>query len=163
MILIKSVYKLLGLGLVICFFSSCINFQEVKIEDIKTIHINELGNSSLRFNSEIKISNPNLFEIKVIDSNFDVFIKNTKVGQAKFEEEITIPGNSSNYVDVSFKGSYNEADMNTLSSLMGSVLFGNKEIDFKVDGFVEGKALWIKRKIELQHEGKVPLELFNPK
>lgn len=161
MISIKSTSRLLGFALLISFFNSCINFQEVKIDDIKSIHISELGKSSLRFNSEIKISNPNFFDIKVIDSNFDVFIKNTKVGQAKFEEEITIPANSSNYVDVSFKGTYNESDMNTISGLMGSVLFGNKEIDFKVDGFVEGKALWIKRKIGMQHEGKVPLELFN--
>lgn len=161
MILAKPSFKLLGLALVISFFSSCINFQEVKIADIKSINISELGNNSLRFNSEIKISNPNSFEIKVIDSNFDIYIKDNKVGQAKFADQITIPANSDDYIQVKFNGNYKESDMALITSLMGGVLFGNKEIDFKVDGFVEGKAFWIKRRIEMQHEGKVPLELFN--
>jgi len=43
---------------------------------------------------------------------------------------------------------------------MLSLTFGSKEIDFKVDGDITAKVYFIKKKIHVSHEGKVPLELF---
>ena len=153
--------KIFSILLITSLFSSCVNFEEVEITDIKSIKISEFGSSSLKFDSEIKIKNPNSYSIKVTDSYFDVFIKNNKVGEAKFDDKITIPANSNDFVAVSFLGTYDESQIGTITTLVGSSLFGSKDIDFKVDGFVEGKALMIKKKINLKHEGKVPLEFFN--
>jgi hypothetical protein len=42
-----------------------------------------------------------------------------------------------------------------------SLTAGSKErIDFKIDGYIVGKAFMISKKVEVHHEGLVPLKLF---
>ncbi len=139
---------------------SCVNFEDVQITDIKSIEILEAGKSSLTLKSEIKISNPNYFSIEVTDSFFDVYIKNQKIGTASIDSDLKLSSNSEEYQSVTLVSTYDESQTDALSSVMGAILFGNREIEFKVDGFVEGKALFVKRKIDLVHSGKVPLSLM---
>jgi len=37
---------------------------------------------------------------------------------------------------------------------------GSDKINFKVDGFIVGKAFLFKKKVEVSHEGIVPLKLY---
>lgn len=138
--------------------TSCVNFEEVEITDIKQIKVEEFGNKSLTLAAEIKIKNPNSFSIKLVDSKFDLFIKNEKIGIGEIVSDLKLPSQSNDYYDVRIKSEFSDLKTNTLMSLMQSSIFMKKKVPFKVKGFVKGRALMITKKIDLEHSGDVPLK-----
>jgi hypothetical protein len=43
---------------------------------------------------------------------------------------------------------------------MLSLTFGSSEVDFKVEGYITGRAFLMKKKVRVSHEAKVPLKLY---
>lgn len=158
--IVKALSKIAFLCGLIIFLSSCMSYDEVEISDIKTIQILEAGNGGIKLQSEIKIKNPNFYSIEVTNSSFDVYIKNKKVGTAYIDSELKLASNSNEYKEVKMVSTFDESNTDALTTVLGSMLFGNREVDFKVDGFVEGKALLVKKKIHLSHAGKVPISML---
>lgn len=139
--------------------SSCVNFEEVEITDIKQIKVEEFGSKALTMAAEIKIENPNSFSIKLVDSEFDLFIKNEKIGKGRIISDLKLPNESNEYYDIKIRSEFSDLKANTLMSLMRSSIFAQQKVPFKVKGFVKGKALMITKKIELEHSGEVPIKL----
>lgn len=141
-------------------FSSCFNMDDVEIKDIRSFKIVNSTNEGITLGTNLKISNPNYFDIKVIDSDFDLFIKGKRIGSASMVNKITIPSKSEEYHDIELYSDYKNLDEDLITQVMGSALFGSKKVQFKVKGEVTGKVWFFKKRIDLEHEGEVPLNLF---
>jgi LEA14-like dessication related protein len=146
--------------LFILSLSSCVSYEEVELKDIKSLKIIEFSGNNLKVETHLKILNPNSYSIKVIDSQFDVFIKNIKIGNAKIDSPIKFAAKSNDYQKVIISSTIEKDQLNSLTSIFAMAAFGKNEIAFKLDGYVKGKAMAFKKKIDIVHEGKVPLELF---
>ncbi|MEQ8908324.1 MAG: LEA type 2 family protein [Vicingaceae bacterium] len=156
----KSLYRPLIFLSFIFALSSCVNYEEVEITDIKSLKLLELNDKELRVESEVKINNPNNFDIKVVDSEFNVKIENKDIGKSSIVSNVNLPSNSSEYHTLVFRSSFKEMKGNALMTLMGITASGNDDIRFEVDGFIVGKALMMKKKVEVKHSGIVPLKLY---
>lgn len=146
------------LPLIVLLLTSCLKFEEVEIKDIKQIKFEEFGNQSLTLAADIKIENPNSFSISLVDSEFDLYIKDEKIGVGEIISDLKLPSQSNAYYDVMIKSEFSELKANTIVSLMQASLFSKKKIPFRVSGFIKGKALMITKKIELEHSGEVPIK-----
>lgn len=156
----NKLFKLLFLAFAISFFSSCVNYEEVEITDIKSLRLVELNNKELLVESEVKINNPNRFDIEVVDSDFDVKIENKDIGKANIASPLKLEGNSHDYHTLLLKSSMSNLKDNALMSLMAITAQGKSTINFEVEGFIEGKAMLVKKKVEVKHKGQVPLKLY---
>jgi len=88
--------------------TSCFNYEEVKISDIKSVKLLEFSDKGLVVESEIQITNPNSYNLSVVDSDFEVYIKNKKIGRAYIDSKVQIPKNSSDYHVVILKSDYED-------------------------------------------------------
>ena len=151
---------LFGSFLLLLFTTSCVKIEEVEIQDIKSIKLLDFSDLGLVVESVVQISNPNSLDIKVVDSGFDVYVKGTKICFAQIDGIVDIPGNSTDYHTLILRSSYKDLSSNAIPLLL-SLTAGSKEnIDFKVDGFIVGRAFFISKKVEVSHSGQVPLKLF---
>lgn len=148
----------------ICFFisiifslTSCFNYEDVEITNIKSVKLINFSSKGLIVESEIQISNPNSYDLSVVESEFDVYIKNNRVGKAFIDSKVEIPKNSTEYHTVVLKSEYKDLADGALGNML-ALTMGSRDIDFKVEGFIVGKAFFFKKKVEVSHEGKVPLE-----
>lgn len=148
-----------GLLLLIISLSSCVNFEEVKITGIKSVKLLEFSDKGLLVESEIQISNPNGIDLSVVDSNFDVYVKDKKLARAFIDSKLEVPKNSNEYHKVVLKSDYKDLANGALSNMM-ALTMGSDQIRFRVDGFIVGKAFFIRRKVKVSHEATVPLKLF---
>lgn len=140
--------------------SSCFKYEEVEIIDIKRVKLIEFSDKGLIVESEIKIKNPNSFDLSVVNSEFDLSIKNTKLATASIDGKIKIPKESNDYHTVILKSDYKDFAPGALPNMLMLTMGGSGKLPFKVEGFVTGKAYFITKKVKVEHEGIVPLELF---
>lgn len=149
---------LVSLSIVICF-TSCFSYEEVKIKNIKSVKLVELSKEGLVVESEIQVENPNNYKISVVDSEFDIFIKNTKIAKSKMDSKLVLPKNSDEVHKVILRSDYKDLADGALGNMI-ALTMGSKNIDFKVEGHVVGKVLFIRKKVDVSHSGKVPLKIF---
>lgn len=157
---LKTIKLLSVMLLIAASFTSCFSYEEVEIRDIKSVKLKEFSTNGLVVESEIKLYNPNKFDIKVVNSDFDVYVEGSKICKSRIDNKISIPRESEAYHTLIFKSDYKDLTDGALPKLIGITAMGKDEIDFKVDGSITGKAYIFKKKVKVSHEGKVPLKLF---
>lgn len=152
-------YSLLSLVIGL-FLTSCIKFDEVEIQDVRSLRLMDFSERGISVNSEIKINNPNNFDISVVGSSFDIFLKNEKIGSAKIENKLKIPANSQNYHTLTLISDQSGINIGSLPQLIGLATGGSGKVKFRVEGHIIGKALLFRKKIKINHEDVVPLKFY---
>lgn len=152
-------FRLTAVVIIVLSFSSCLTFEEVTITDIKSVKLLEFSDKGLLVESEIQITNPNSMNLSVVDSEFNVFIKNKKLAKAYIDSDLKIPKNSSEYHTVLMRSDYKDLADGALSNIL-ALTMGRDNIQFKVEGFIVGKAFLLRKKVKVSHEATVPLKLF---
>ena len=155
----KKFYQFGFLFIFLVSLTSCFTYEEVEISKVKYVKLLEFSRDGLVVESEIKIKNPNWFQLSMVDSEFDIYIKGAKLTKARIDNKIKITKNSEDYHKVIMKSDSKDFTKGALVQMLGLTM-GSGEIDFKVDGYVTGKAFLIKKKVRVTHEEKVPLKLF---
>jgi LEA14-like dessication related protein len=158
--LIKAIKGISLLILALPFFTSCMHYEEVEIQDIKSIKLLEFSDKGLLVESNVRIHNPNNYDLSVVNSEFDVFIKSSRIGKASIDSKVQIPGESNDYHTIVLRSDYDKLASGALPKLIAITAMGNENIDFKIDGFITGKAFLFKKKVHVSHEGSVPLKLY---
>jgi LEA14-like dessication related protein len=155
--------KLFQLSLIISsilLLSSCFKIEEVEIKEIKSVKLLEFTDKGLLVESNIRIDNPNKYDIKVVDSEFNVVVNNKKIGKAHIGSELNIPASSQEYHTLLLESSTSDLSSTAIPSFIAITATGKDQLHFKVDGYIVGKVWWIKKKVDVGHEGKVDLQLF---
>ncbi len=148
------------LALIAILLTSCFKYEEVEIVDIKKVKLLEFSDKGLVVESEVKIKNPNNFDLSVVNSEFNLSIKNNKLAKASIDGKVKIPSQSNDYHTIVLKSDYKDFAAGALPNMLMLTMGGTNKVPFKVEGFVTGKAYFIKKKVKVSHEGIVPLELF---
>ena len=140
--------------------SSCFSYEEVEITDIKSIKFIELSNESLTVESTIKLLNKNSYDIDVVKSDFEVFVKDIKIGNAHLGDAINVGKNSEKYYTLKIKSNYKDLSKGAIPKLIAITAFSGNQLPVKVDGYVVGKVFLFKKKYHFVKEENVPLDLF---
>lgn len=156
----KKLKNFAFLTIVLISLSSCFKIEEVKIKEIKSVKLLEFTDEGLLVESNLQIDNPNGYDIKVVDSEFNVVVNNKKIGKARINSDLNIPGNSNEFHTLLLKSNHSDLSASAIPSLIAITASNRDKLDFKVDGYIVGKVWWFKKKVEVGHEGKVDLKLF---
>jgi len=126
--------------------SSCKMYQEVKVSDVQNVQFSEFSGDKLEAQIFFTIENPNWYDIKMKDSKIDVFLEGSFLGTIEQFDEILIPKKSST-VQIMKMTSTPDA----LSNILGNALalFFKQELKFEAKGYVQGKALFINKRIDV--------------
>ena len=146
--------------IVLLSLSSCFKIEDVQIKEIESVKLLEFTTDGLLVESSIQIENPNNYDIKIVDSEFNVNVNNRKIGQSRIGTELTIPANSSDFHTLILQSSQSDLSSSAIPSLIAITASGQDQLKFKVDGFIVGKLWFISKKFEEAHEGMVDLRLF---
>ena len=152
-------FRLSALLIIVLSLSSCLTFEEVTITDIKSVKLLEFSDKGLLVESEIQITNPNNMDLSVVDSEFNVFIKNKNLAKAYIDSDLKIKKNSNDYHTVLMRSDYKDLADGAMSNML-ALTMGRDNIQFKVEGFIVGKAFLLRKKVKVSHEATVPLKLF---
>lgn len=147
-------------GLVLISLSSCFKMEEVEIKEIKSVKLIEFSDKGLQVESNIRIENPNSFDIKVVDSDFHVVVNNREIGHAHISSDLMIPASSNDFHTLMLTSAHKDLAANAIPSLIAITATGKDKLNFKVEGFIVGKVWWISKKVEVGHEGEVDLKLY---
>ena len=141
------------------FCTSCFNYEDVEVLDIKDIEFENFSEKGVTVSAQVKIYNPNNFSFKVVDSEFDLIVKNQKLGKASIDNKLRISGRSEDYHLLVLKTDHSKMNMAALPGLLSIVLSSSKTVDLKIKGHITGKAFLFKKKVDIDHKTRVPLSL----
>jgi LEA14-like dessication related protein len=141
-------------------FTSCVNYDQIEIKDIQEVNLVSFSDKGLIVDSKVKISNPNIFDIKIVDSKLDVIVQGKPIGSTKIDGKLVLPSKSEEFHTLRLKSSFNDLGKNALSNLIAITASNNKQIEFKFEGYIVGKVFIIKRKIKIDHKDSTLLKLF---
>lgn len=142
------------------FLSACFTYEEVEIKDIKSIKLVDFTEKGIIVDAQVEIFNPNDFDIKVVKSEFDVFIKGDKIGKAYIDNKLKIKKKSKEVYSLVLKSDHTKMGLASIPKLMELTMNSPERIQFRVDGFIVGKAFLFKKKIHVTHQGLVPLKFY---
>ncbi len=141
------------------FLSSCGDFKEIEISDIKAFRIEKMNGNTIDMVVSTEILNPNSFGVTVVDADFDVTVQGINLGKTNINKNIKINRKSTELHDIYFTLELNKLSKAALPTLIGFVAMGKKEVNLKIDGSIKGKAFLISKRFPVHHEEKVPLKL----
>lgn len=130
----------------VVLLSSCKMYQEVKVSNVENVAFSDLTSEKMEAQISFTIENPNWYDIKLKESKIDVYLEGKYLGTIDQFEEILIPKKSSSTQVMRMTMA-----PSALSDLLGNALalFFKSELKMEAKGYVSGKALFIKKRIDV--------------
>ncbi len=135
---------LLSVGL-----TSCGIYKDVQVENVRQLEFEELEETGVKGSIKVTINNPNWFSVDIIDADIDLTLQGRKITRVRLAEPVHVPKHSKNEYLLKIQGT--EANLNAALSSAFSILFSD-EILIGGEGYVEGKALKINKKLPIKFE-----------
>ena len=127
--------------------SSCKVYEEVKVSDVQNVVIGDISSNGVEAQIYFEIENPNWYKMTLQESNIEVYVEGKYFGLIDQFDEIIIPKHSKTTQVLRVK-----ASPKALDDLMGNAikLFFQSELKLEARGYVVGKALLVKKKIDVK-------------
>ncbi len=130
------------------FISSCgLIYSEVELYGVKSAHVKRVTSKFVELDLMVEISNPNKYEIRIVDSDLEAYADSMRIGNASIIKEIIIPSESSGEYHCPVRATFDAAFANNLGAFVRLALNGPVEIDVK--GEISGKALFLTKTIDI--------------
>ncbi len=137
------------LFLLLVGLSSCGIYKDVRVENVRQLEFEELEETGVKGSIKVTIDNPNWFAVDIVDADIDLTLQGRKIARVRLAESVHVPKHSKNEYLLKIQGT--EANISAALSSAFSILFSD-EILIGGDGYVEGKALKISKKLPMKFE-----------
>ena len=141
--------------LLIFIFSSCVNYEEVSVTDVRSAKIEKVEGKKISISAEVSIHNPNTFQIKVVETDADLFIDGKFAGKANLQDAVIIPGDSHESQRITVITDLSEGNINILAIMMGTLL--KDKVEIRATGSVRAKSGLLSRNIQFDETELVDL------
>ena len=149
---------LLRIGLVILFsvffLTSCFDYEDVEFKGVQNIGLDDRSGGTITVRIDMKVNNPNSYNIKINKSSLDVFVNGSKVGKTKMKNNIVLKKNHQDVYSLYLTLSEKELKRSALSSI-GSLLTGRMKV--RIKGEIKAKVYGIGKKFPIDVEEPVNL------
>ena len=141
------------------FLNACSSFKEVEFKGVENVSFGQQEDSQIPLIFDVRINNPNQFNILLKKGVVDVFLNNQFLGKSTLSNKITIEKNKETVYPIVINTSFSNLSKAALSSL-GALL--GKKLILKIDGKIIVKALIIRKKIDVNFTEEIsPSTLLN--
>lgn len=134
--------------LILC--SGC-RVEEIELSDIQELKLVEMGKEGIVFHVKAKINNPNSFNIKVTDSEFDIYLNDKFISKGRIENTVKIKKKSFESHYITLRSDELDSTNQLLPILLQAALTGR--VKGRANGYIKGKAfLFVSRKLHVEIE-----------
>ena len=149
---------LLKIGLItlfsIVFLTSCFDYEDVEFKGVQNIDLEGRAGGNITVRIDMKVNNPNNYNIKIKKSSLDVFINGSKVGKTKIKNDIVLKKNRQDVYSMYLTLGEKELKGSALSSI-GSLLTGSMKV--RIKGDIKAKVYGVGKKFPIDVEEPVSL------
>ena len=152
---------LLRIGLVtlfsIVFLTSCFDYEDVEFKGVQSLGLKEPFGGNVAVRIDVKVNNPNNYNIKMKKSTLDVFVNGLKVCKTKMQNNIVLKKNHEDVYPLYLTLGEKELKNSALASIT-TLMTGSVKV--RVKGDVKTKAYGILKKFPIDMEKSVNLSSF---
>ncbi len=122
--------------------TSC--YKPVEFVEIKKADLSVGNNANNELMMTMKIYNPNFYKLKITNSDIDVYINDTKIGEINNHETYTLAARDTSLIEMGM-------DINLVNIISGlGNLLGRDDKNLKIDGYVTAKTLFGSKNIRIE-------------
>lgn len=144
-----SILSLVLLFLIGSTLTSCINYEEVKLTEVRDVKIVNITNNQIETKFRVVINNPNAFDINIDDTDLDFYLNEQKLGKADLIDKFKIQNNSEQEYEFRVKVDATDAVSASLNNVFKVLAKG---LQLKVSGTITTHTFIFKRKIPVEVE-----------
>lgn len=145
--------------IVAAFFSlhltSCKMYQDVTLSEVNNVEIKVFGVDGMSAEITVSINNPNWYKLTVRDSEVDLYFEGKKIATVVVDKNLVIPKKQ-----VSTQTFLVNASSSDMQAILGNALslFFKSEFVLEGKGYIDGKALFIGRRVPVEFKQKLTKE-----
>lgn len=143
--------------LIALLFQSCFEYEDVDFKGMESYKVEEQNGDHVVVRLDLRVHNPNKYNITIKKTKLDVSINGKKIGQTEMKEDIKLKKKTEAVYPVRLKMNKGDIMRGAMSSLGG--LFGGS-VKVGVKGNVKAKAYGVGKKFPLEFEEPVNLKDF---
>lgn len=141
---------LIGITLLL---SAC-EVQEVDLVAIDDIKVVKLEKNYMQFDVKARLDNPNAFNIKMMNSDLDLFLEGVQVGKAKLMNPVKILKKTEKQYSFGVEATdINQSKL--MPILLKTALTGKLKVQVK--GYVKGKVSLVSKKVKIDMKDTVEI------
>jgi LEA14-like dessication related protein len=135
--------------------SSCLEYKEVEVIKVVEIGVKEISANGVDVEVALQVKNPNKYNISIVDSDLNLFIKGNKMGSATIKEKVTLKKKSNAVYRFTLQSSFKDLSLSSLPVLMS--IMGQNSMEVQVVGDIKAKAKGISKRVPIDFTEKVKL------
>lgn len=148
-------YRISVFTFLIIFLTSCFDYEEVQFKGMQGFNIEERTEDNITVRLDIKVDNPNTYNIKIKKSNLDLYLNKKYLGKAKIKKSVTLKKKQIDTYPVYIKTSGKDLMKSAMGNI-GSLLSG--KVNLGVKGDLKASVYGISKKFPVEMEEDVSLK-----
>lgn len=147
---------ILSIGLIFCLlFNSCSIYKEVEVTEVLQVEIKSMNLDSLEAEVFFQVNNPNWYKLKMTDARIDLLLEGNKIAEVVLAEPLVIPKKMVSTLSMKIKSE--KLDLQAILNNAFTLLF-KSEYELQGIGYVQGKAMFVGRKVPVEFKEKLNKE-----
>lgn len=134
------------------FLTSCFDYEDVEFRGVQNVGLEGRSEGNITLRIDMKVNNPNNYNIKIKKSALDVYVNGSKVGRTKMKNNITLKKNYQEVYPLYLSLSEKELKSSALSTI-GSFLKGSMKV--RIKGDIKAKVYGVGKKFPIDIEEPV--------
>ena len=151
----QLVFRISTLFFTLLVLNSCFDYKDVEFKGMQGFNIEDRTDDAITIRVDMKVNNPNNYNIKVKKSTLDVYLNNKYVGKTKMKKSVVLKKKREGVYPVYLKTTGKDLMKSAMGSL-GSLLSG--QINLGVKGDVKAGAYGISKKFPIDVTQNVSLK-----
>jgi LEA14-like dessication related protein len=135
--------------------SSCLEYKEVEVIKVVEIGVKEISANGVDVEVALQVKNPNKYNINIVDSDLNLFIKGNKMGSATIKEKVTLKKKSTDVYRFTLQSSFKDLSLSSLPVLMS--IMGQNSMEVQIVGDIKAQAKGISKRVPIDFTEKVKL------
>lgn len=153
MMLVRFFKIFLLLGMMVSL-QGCFDYEEVEFKGVQNVSVLERTDNVLKLQIDVKVDNPNTFNIKVRKSTMDIYINDKYVGKTHLDDKIVLKKKTEDVYAVVLRADPKDVIKAAMGSL-GGLLKGNVTVRLKGD--VKGSVYGVSKKVPVDVKEEINL------
>lgn len=134
------------------FLTSCFDYEDVEFKGVQNVGIEGRSEGNITLRIDMKVNNPNNYNIKIKKSALDVYVNGSRVGRTKMKNNIVLKKNYQEVYPLYLSLSEKELKSSALSTI-GSFLKGSMKV--RIKGDIKAKVYGVGKKFPIDIEEPV--------
>lgn len=137
--------------------SGCFEYEDVDFKGVQNFSLEERTKENVLIRLDLKVNNPNTYNITIKPTVLDVFVNGKSAGKTKMKDKIVLKKNTTGVYPLYLQAKTKDI-MGAMTGSFGSLLSGKVKVGVK--GNVKAKVYGVGKKFYLNEEETVSLKGF---